>query len=334
MIVFLYRPSPQVPEPTPRAAELAYDASVFNVYMQREQIQFKIVDLTWVFTQSLFMALNSILWALSYPEIRQDHPKEEVIKHLDTAMEATRLGSERWPGVLSALQLYKDLIHGCLKAYESEESYVVHSPSNKPSPASIQDVATPPPLSSPSSVTTVSINSSRHTHATEHPAEPFGYMIDQIQGEAPLKYEPPNQHPAIIGQDGHQPAQIPAQRSDASQLPYLEFATSYSENAFDPNSLYNSFPSVLPGVQHWDPNYTSSQLVPGQFVYASPQMEQRFWLGDFGEQYSQYMHAPYLPTPPRSLSQEQQSELMQLLEETVMPEVTNRPANSSTEPYQ
>ncbi len=324
MIVFMYRPSPQVPEPTPRAAELAYEASVFNVYMQREQIQYKIVDLTWIFTQSLFMALNAILWALSYPEIRQDHPKETVVKHLDTAMEAIRLGSERWPGVLSALQLYRDLIQGCLKAYDSGESYVVHSPSNKPSPASIQDVATPPPLSSPSSFTTVSINSSRHTQSTEH-SEPFGYVVDQGHSELPLKYGQSNHSTSRFGPDAHQEAQIPTQPNDTSCLPYLQHPTAYNDSAFDPNSSCNQFPSVVPGVQHWDPDYTSSQLVPGQFVYASPQMEQRFWLGDFGEQYSQYMHAPYLLEQPRSLSQEQQSELMQLLEETVLPELANRP---------
>jgi hypothetical protein len=346
MIVFLYRPSPQVPVPTPRAAELAYAASVFNIYMQREQIEYKIVDLTWIFTQSLFMALNAILWALSYPQIRQDHPKEEVVKHLDTAMEAIRLGSERWPGVLSALELYENLIKGCLKAYESGESYVVHSPSNKPSPASLQDVATPPSLSSPSSVTTASVTSSRPTHSTERPSESFGYVINQGHSDSPGKYSPSAQQPQILGQDGQfqfvqeNPAQLgqvnqfqlgqdgnfqtqmAPQQADTTNYPGLQYPA--DNNVFDPNSLYNTFPSVLPGVQHWDPNYTAAQIVSGQFVYASPQMEQRFWLGEYGEQYSQYMEAPYLADNTRSLSQEEQTELMQLLEATVMPDIQTR----------
>lgn len=46
--------------------------------MHREQMITGSVDVTWIFTQSLFMAFNTVLWSLSYPEIRREHPIEEV----------------------------------------------------------------------------------------------------------------------------------------------------------------------------------------------------------------------------------------------------------------
>ena len=78
MIVFLYRPSPQVPRPSLEAAQKCFDACEFNIYMQREQITKKNVDLTWIFTQSIFMAINTMLWSLSYVEVRHKHKREAV----------------------------------------------------------------------------------------------------------------------------------------------------------------------------------------------------------------------------------------------------------------
>lgn len=120
MIVFLYRPSPQVPRPSPKAALLCYEACEFNIYMQRDQIKTRSVELTWIFTQSLFMAVNTILWSLSYREVRQHAPKDRVRQHLDLALDAIKLASERWPGVYSALELYELLIDACLSIYEKE----------------------------------------------------------------------------------------------------------------------------------------------------------------------------------------------------------------------
>ena len=112
---------------------MCYSASVFNVGVQRNQIASGSVNLTWAYTQSLFIATNTILWSLSYPEIRRDHPLEEVSGHLQVALEGLELAAERWPGAQSALHLYRNLITACLKAYRTEESFVVHSLSSHPS---------------------------------------------------------------------------------------------------------------------------------------------------------------------------------------------------------
>jgi hypothetical protein len=160
MIVFLYRPSPQVPRPSVDAALKCFEACQFNIYMQREQISKRNVDLTWIFTQSLFMAINTVLWSLSYVEVRRRYKREVVEQHLDIAMEGIQLASERWPGVASAVQLYQNLILAIMRIYDKQGDVPIsaNTPSDAASPAfgftfpdgrspatvSSQSIATPP----------------------------------------------------------------------------------------------------------------------------------------------------------------------------------------------
>ena len=290
MIVFLYRPSPQIPRPSVDAARRCFDASVFNVYMQRRQIASKSIDLTWVFTQSLFMALNAILWALSYPEIRREHPKAEVEKDINVAQEAIYLASQRWPGVESALELYDHLVVACLKVYEgiSDTSYIGDSVSNKTSPASYSDAVTPPPLPyqySPG----ISKSSPRHNQKAPH-LSPTSY-VDYDKGHGPRMSRTPSEYSLESGMSG-------SFQSVASQQPSLHMSNPYQAAPYDPDSLYNSFPSTLPPQPHPTPQFSHNQN-----------------LGSIGEQYSQYLHAPYIPHQPlQTLNQAQQMELMKNLE--------------------
>ena len=272
MIVFLFRPSPQIPKPSAYAARQCFEASLFNIDMQREQIATSSVDLTWIFTQSLFMALNAVLWAISYPEIRREYPKEKVEDHIDVAQEAISLASERWPGVESALGLYQNLIAACLKAYDtgSEAPYGTDSSSSKDSPASLQDALTPPPFAAPT------ITSVPQKELKFHPL-PTAYPTQETSPD------PSNYH-------FHNPQSNAMPRNPA----YDYDLTSYK------NPL-TGFPS-LPPILH---SSSTSMNAFGQH-------------GDFlGEQYSQYLHAPYIPQQPlRTLNQEEQVELMKNLENT------------------
>ncbi|RMZ83969.1 hypothetical protein DV737_g1332, partial [Chaetothyriales sp. CBS 132003] len=99
MIVFIFRPSPQIPKPSLEAALRCYDAAVFNIHLQKKQINLKLIDITWIFTQAINMALNTVLWSISYAEVRQLHPLEEVQAHIQAAQEAIASCADRWPGV-------------------------------------------------------------------------------------------------------------------------------------------------------------------------------------------------------------------------------------------
>ena len=89
MVIFLHRPSPQIPEPSASAARICVAAALYNIRLQREQIANKSVDLTWVFTQTLFMELNTVLWALSYPEVRRENPRQEIEEYVQLAKDGT-----------------------------------------------------------------------------------------------------------------------------------------------------------------------------------------------------------------------------------------------------
>lgn len=303
MLVFLYRPSPQIPNPSVKAAKICYDASIYNIQMQKDQIDRKSIDLTWIFTQSLFMALNAVLWALSYREIREEHPLEEIEKHLKLARAGISLASERWPGVESALELYTYLTDACLKAYDGGHGplCVLSSPSNRPSPASSQDVTTPPPLSSPSTV----ISSISNDYSANH-SSPFGYAADH-------DYPHDNRtsiSPALSVQGNNDAQQSYSFPAMLQQQPSFHFPT-YDDHSFDPASFYNPFPSALPSLQYWP---TPGSNTPGT-AYSLPLYDHDYYLGSIGDQYSQYLHANYVGQQPvQSLSQEQQVELMRSLE--------------------
>lgn len=298
MIVFLYRPSPQVPEPSPPSAEKAYKASVFNVAMQREQIATGSIDVTWIFTQSLFMALNTILWSLSYPDIRRDHPIDEVRGHLDVALEAIMLAAQRWPGVESALLLYRSLVAACLKAYNTDESYVVHSPSNPSNhatPSSTQDIS-PPAMSSPSSTTT----------SQSHAAMRYNPMDSKAQYAM---------HP------------LPPYASSSTTATTATTATSTTSTATTPELNYtglvnpfNTFPTVVPGLPGWDPNFAMASTTAGHLAYVNAAVDPMMnWNGSIADQYSQYFNEP-LPVPDwrgRTLSRQEQVELMASLESDI-----------------
>ena len=347
MIVFMYRPSPQIPEPSLYAAQRCYDASVFNVKIQHQQVATGTIDLTWIFTQSVFMALNTILWSLSYPEIRKEHPVGDVIGEIRLAMEILAISSERWPGVESALELYKSLISGCLKAYATDESYVVHSPpSNRPSPAPSSDFATPPPMAhSPNTAATVpSPVSQSKTTPNRLSSSPYEPTRSRTSFEAArlhpgqIKFESTTPPPSLatmttIPYELAPPPQVAYTNGNGSSIdpnsssPAQAFSSPVAHslarcdvsptpaNNFDPSSFHNTFPSVVPGLHHWDPNYTTASTTASYLTYPSATIDPMSWVGTIGEQYSQFFNQPYQSNifRDRRLSYEEHAELMDTL---------------------
>ncbi|KAJ5942240.1 hypothetical protein N7516_002408 [Penicillium verrucosum] len=351
IIVLMYRPSPQIPEPTINAAKICYDAAVSNIAMHKEQMITGSVDLTWVFVQALFMALNTVLWALSYPEIRKEHTIEEVQGHLDMALEVIVFSAERWPGVQSAFLLYRRLVAACLKAYRTEESFVVHSPSNHPTPTSSQGM-TPPAMSSPSSSTTTSYYSNNHrggnlsigdttsngTYSRGQSADPTFTQESTPPAVAPAVAPIPSkesQMPSVSSTfDMHPPppahSVTPLYTSGAYVGPTL-----YPDVSIDPNTPYNTIPSVVPGLQGWDPNFSLASTTAGHLAYTDATVDPMNWSTSIGDQYSQYFNEPF-PVPSwreRTLSQQEQIELLASLEHNI-PDVSAQLVNEYNAYYQ
>ncbi|EMD00961.1 hypothetical protein BAUCODRAFT_20945 [Baudoinia panamericana UAMH 10762] len=293
MIVFMYRPSPQVPRPSLAAALKCFDACQYNIYMQREQIQNKNVDLTWIFTQSIFMAINCMLWTLSYVEVRRKHSKASVEKHLETAMDAIQLASARWPGVASAVQLYHNLINAIMKIYEKDGDVPISAatPSEMASPSQgFPDAFNRSQTTSPATVSSTSVTTPPIDKA------PFGYFNHTATRHRSVEQPPPvpyqsDPSPSQMGQApaATPPPALPAMAPPGSMMmPQMQQLSQMQQISqqnmvpqplpFDPNSYANPFPDFTAdlSIQPWtaaQPNqmpFAASSSAPMQSMYQGP----------------------------------------------------------------
>jgi len=345
MIVFLFRPSPQVPRPSLRAAKQCYAASTYNIYMQRDQIAGKTVELTWIFTQSIFMAINTILWTLSYYEIRQENSREVVTKNLDVALECIKKAIERWPGVASAHELYHSLIEAIMKIYDKDGDIpiAVGSPESATDPARSRTTSpffgTSPTFESPPSAVPSSTSSDNKT--------PFGYVIPP----QPSAFRTDPFDPSTI-QDAITPTKQPSSGISMSQpngvtTPPMHLDstsrrgtdrtgsnTSYGgmssvsfDSTFDPNSQFNPLPNTFSELAvEWNSsfNFTAGQS-PSTINATLPPFDQPLFGNTQGMldphqtqvQYSDYLYPPSWNMERigvEGLTQQQHTELMHSLE--------------------
>lgn len=121
------------------------------------------------------MALNTLLWSISFPEIRTLHPKEEAEELIEIGIAVISKCRERWPGSASAAQLYTKLGNACLKSYSMSDNVHSSSSLSANSPASFTDPASP--ISENSSTTTGSL--AYNQKSFDHPPA-FGYIFDQV----------------------------------------------------------------------------------------------------------------------------------------------------------
>lgn len=327
MIVMLFRPSPQVPRPSLAAAEKCFEASRYNIYVQREQITMGNVDMTWIFTQSIFMAINTILWSLSYAEVRKKHPRELVEKHVATAMDAINLCSARWPGVTSAIRLYEDLIQAILKIYDKDGDIQLSemTPSDTASPQAPSEMTNRSRTTSPATLSASSVatpperNSlagylSRPRSGVEQPPPSLPYQAEVTPSPPAMSnYSPStlNSMPDRLGQAG--PATAYTDHNSTSAAAYstnMVLQQSSPINAYDPQSAYNPLPNNFP--EYSAPNWNHAYMVPpGISPYTSyensPSNQHPSPAQSFGMQSSQQFYPNMGPTeypqaPPEVLN--------------------------------
>ncbi|KIW18377.1 hypothetical protein PV08_02665 [Exophiala spinifera] len=334
MIVFMYRPSPQIPKPSLDAAQKCYGAAVFNIKLQKRQVEANLIDITWIFTQAIFMALNTVLWCLSYPAIRQQHPLDEVLLHIQDALKAIELCADRWPGVKSAQQLYENLVSGCLKAYDADKTAESPAASDYIS-STTQDISssTSQFANSPASTTNTSLlgaqspQSIHSVHTQAAGPNSFKMSASKFTDHVQQGYQP---QPEAVP-SASQPNTLVTQYMP-SALPRLDLpAMHFSLPGFQPHNTANYIPTSSPGSNHW----TSSPLMPGIIpgLTGSPNMnyDELPYLAPFGQEYSRYMHQTY-PSgyQMQSLSEQQQLELMASLERSQLPDVSNLASDATT----
>ncbi|KAI5369606.1 hypothetical protein Slin15195_G004810 [Septoria linicola] len=261
MIVFLYRPSPQVPRPSLEAALKCYEACEYNMYMQREQIAKRNVDLTWIFTQSLFMAINTMLWSLSYVEVRRKYKRETVESHLGIAMQAIQQASERWPGVASAVQLYQNLIFAIMRIYDKQGDIPIsaNTPSDAASPGSIL----PDNRSRATSPATVSTQSVATPSEKQQP--PFGYINQQaargsIEEPPPLPYRSESNFSSAPTPPRHLSNTSIQHHQQSSDSVTTIGSMEYQKQHHYHSDQFNSLPEFMPNLTV--PGWTAPQRQP------------------------------------------------------------------------
>ena len=336
MIVMIFRPSPQIPSPSFDSALRCYDAAVFNIHLQKRQVEAKLIDISWIFAQAINMALNTVLWCISYPGLRQMHALEEVSGHIQAALIAIELCADRWPGIRSAIQLYENLIQGCLKAYESDRvgespysdyvssaAYDASSSASQAaqSPASTTNTSVFGPQS-PQSIHSNQTFPSVSSHAFKSTAN--GYIDSPAQSAL--------QAGTVPTTSSYQPPSNPQYYTSASsQAPIPATTMHYSLPGFD--MLNSSFiPNTSSELPQWNPVTTASAVNTGfarspEFAYNTLP-----WLASFGDEYSRYYHQGFGTTSNQmqSLDQQQQTELMASLEQSQLPDVSGLVSDATT----
>ena len=307
MIVFLFRPSPQVPKPSVRAAILCYDASAYNIKMQSKQMETAMVDITWIFLLALFMAVNTILWTISFPEVRALHKKEELEEHIDIALDIIVKCRERWPGTAAASRLYSKLAKACLRSYELNESS--HPPSSLSANSPSLTDANSPSASEHSSATTGSVT---HSQKAYHSPPQFGYVFDQM----------PEQVPTFDYGNSMQPPQ-PSFRSNSIFVNPSSMQSDRRFSYFPPDFAQ---PQTLPNA--WNPMASAvsqSHLpAPAPIPMNNNTMDDpTYFMQPTTYSFGPHMYAENFDTEMRqgSLSQQQQIELMQSLETEGLAEI-------------
>ncbi|RVX70184.1 hypothetical protein B0A52_05517 [Exophiala mesophila] len=337
MIVFMYRPSPQIPTPSIDAAQKCYAAAVFNIQMQKRQVEARLIDITWIFTQAIFMALNTVLWSLSYPAIRQQHPLDEVHLHVEDALKAIDLCADRWPGVRSAQQLYDNLVRGCLKAYETDKlaespkSDYVSTTNTQDASSSASQFASSPASTANTSIfgpqspqSTQSVHSVYTNHTFKNAANLYMDHVTRPYGNETL-------NPSLQ----HQPApgayMDTAVTTSVPQLNIQSQALHYSLPVFNPSNASGLLPTTTQGSTAWTAPPLMPGIIPG--ITGSPDMnyDDLPYLAPFGHEYSRYMQQTF-PTPNQmqTLSEQQQMELMASLEQSQLPDVSSLVSDATT----
>lgn len=307
MLVFLFRPSPQVPKPSVRSAIMCYDAVAYNIRMQSKQAETAMVDITWIFLLTVFMAVNTILWTISYPEVRSLHSKEELEEHVDMALDIIVKCRERWPGTAAASNLYSKLAKACLRSYDMNESSQPPSSRSANSPSSLADTNSP----SASEHSSTATGSLAHSQKAFHSPPQFGIVFDQL----------PEQIPAF---DYSSPLP-PSFRSNSIFANPSSMQTDRRFSYFPPDFTQ---PQTPPTSWNLEAGLGQSQLQP---PLPTPTRNPVIADPTYFMQPMPYSFGPHMFTNENydtemrsgSLSQEQQIELMQSLETDGITEIDN-----------
>ncbi|RPA77054.1 hypothetical protein BJ508DRAFT_213158, partial [Ascobolus immersus RN42] len=120
LIIFMYRPSPQIPKPSLDATLKCFDAAVKNIYLEKKMFEAG-TSSSFVFAYQITIALMAILWGITCEKIRELHSKEVVKNHIDTALAILKVLALKWPGTAASVDIIGQLSKAAFKSYDADE---------------------------------------------------------------------------------------------------------------------------------------------------------------------------------------------------------------------
>lgn len=345
LIMFLYRPSPQIPEPSVEATLICYNSAARNVALQKRMFDNRSVDVTFVFIYQISMTITTMIWCCCSEEIRKVHKKETIKAHLDTSISVLSGLAYKWPGTEAAVDVYQKLAKAALSSYDEDEKkrQITPPPLPRDTPTS-QDshsISVPRPStghsqSSSTTITTTTTAQERVPTRTETNKNPTGPQTTPQQQPRPLPSStaiektpsPKRPHtstslsPSSIGQTHHvhqaSPELLlePVALQDLQQIMWNQAQHQYElQQEFDPFgwSLNNQLPPQPPGGQ-LPSMHIPSPLEPHTSQYTSQPSYQPHYYTTSHQQQGLLGHQQQQQQQAWRSHQEQQRELMMILE--------------------
>lgn len=270
MRIFINRPNPQIAKPSSRSALKCYESAVYIINLSSQQVKKAAVDITWVFLITLNMAVNTLLWTVSYREVREAHPREEVEEFVNISLDIIDQCSERWPGTQNASQLYSIFGKACLQSYDVKDEPIESSiRSNFASSPSLAD--TNSPSASENSIPTT-ISSQSQQQPPRFNAPQFGYVFDATPEQmSTFNFDDDAfQHPTFRSNSiflnpsteptGRRFSYFPPDFTQPGDSPLIEEPTPPATST--PHTTTQSPPAVTP-LAHQLPTPPESLIVPG-----------------------------------------------------------------------
>ncbi|CCX15424.1 fungal-specific transcription factor domain-containing protein [Pyronema domesticum] len=248
ILIFMYRPSPQIPQPSLEATLKCYECAALNVHLEKEMYESQSVELTWVFLHQIYTVTLTIIWATYNPHVRTVHPKQEVEELIRAQIKLLLALSELWPGAEAAADLFLRLAGAALRNYDSDL---------RNSPVSTHSAHTPPPHHRYHDQT-----HSPHSQTSPYAISDSGRSMSDTpspHGQHPVNtFTSVYSDPSIIDpQSGY----TVSSTSSSSRIPPEPSYRDFQGMMFDPNFMQSMFqPADVPGtgvpdwLQQWDPS--------------------------------------------------------------------------------
>ncbi|KAG0634442.1 fungal-specific transcription factor domain-containing protein [Tuber brumale] len=128
MIIFTYRPSPQIPQPSAEAVSHCYNSAIKGIHLQKKMFEEKSIDFTWVYLHQIYTATITLIWTLYSSQIRGMHHREEVERNLGISLSLLARLAERWPGTEAAADLFDRLGQAALQSYSANSRHSTQTP--------------------------------------------------------------------------------------------------------------------------------------------------------------------------------------------------------------